>query len=376
LASAPSYSQDGLLQLDLKELLDLEITSVSKKPQTVSKSAAAIFVITAEDIRRMGAQSIPDALRIAPGLQVAQVSANAWAVTARGANGRFANKLLVLVDGRTVYSPLFSGVFWDVQDTVLADVERIEVIRGPGAVVWGANAANGVINIITKSAAATQGGLVEFSTSSQENGSVSMRYGGQLEELGYYRLYAKGFDRQGLTLKSSGNEGYDSWQQQRLGGRADLTLSGQDALTVQGELYQGSHGESALLGNQQAYPFYTTAGITQQVSGGHLLLRWQRELADTNSLTVQTYLDRTVRYWPAHPNQSLDTLDADVQYRHRAIKGHDFVLGMSYRLNRDQISSNTDPNTTRNLDPPSDTGPFTSKVLRGTLLGSCRSKLI
>ena len=144
-------------------MLNLEITSVSKKPQTVSKAAAAVFVITGDDIRRMGAQTIPDALRMAPGIDVAQISASAWALTARGLNGRFANKLLVLVDGRTVFSPAFSGVFWDVQDTLLADVERIEVIRGPGGATWGANALHGVVNII-KSAAATQGGLLEVSS--------------------------------------------------------------------------------------------------------------------------------------------------------------------------------------------------------------------
>jgi iron complex outermembrane receptor protein len=341
LISASAQAQDAFWDLDLKEVLDLEITSVSKKPQTMSKAAAAVFVITGEDIRRMGAQTIPDALRMAPGVQVAQVSANAWAITARGPNSRFANKLLVLVDGRSVYSPLFSGVFWDVQDTVLADVERIEVIRGPGASLWGANAVNGVINIITKSAAATQGGLLQASTGTQERASAALRYGGKLEGLGHWRLYAKGFDRAGLDLKSTGAEGSDSWRQQRFGARADLNLGPQDALALQGEVYQGQHGESAVLQNRNQDPFYALAPISQQVSGGHLLMRWQRELPESNTLTVQSYLDRTVRDWPAHPNQTLDTFDADVQYRHRAFKGHDLVMGLSYRVNHDRITPST-----------------------------------
>lgn len=184
-AHAQTADREPFLALALQEVMELEITSVSKKPQTVSRSAAAVFVLTGDDIRRAGAQNIPDALRLAPGLHVAQISANAWAVSARGTNGRFANKLLVMIDGRTVYSPMFSGVFWDVQDTVLADIERIEVIRGPGAALWGANAVNGVINIITKSALATQGTLIDMSAGSTTQGQLSMRRGGQWDGLGH-----------------------------------------------------------------------------------------------------------------------------------------------------------------------------------------------
>ncbi|MEO8411133.1 MAG: TonB-dependent receptor plug domain-containing protein, partial [Propionivibrio sp.] len=194
---AAAATDDPFFDLNLKEVLNLEITSVSKKPQTVSQAAAAVFVITADDIRRSGAQTIPDALRMAPGIQVGQINANAWAVSARGFDGRFTNKLLVLMDGRSVYTPTFSGVYWDVQDTVVADIERIEVIRGPGASLWGANAVNGVINIITKSAAATEGGLVVAASGNEEKGAASIRYGGKLGDLGYWRMYAKGFDRDG-----------------------------------------------------------------------------------------------------------------------------------------------------------------------------------
>lgn len=341
MASALANAQDRFLDLDLKDVLALEITSVSKKPQTVSKAAAAVFVITSDDIRRMGVQTIPDALRMAPGIAVAQISASAWAVTARGLNGRFSNKLLVLIDGRTVFSPAFSGVFWDVQDTVLADIERIEVIRGPGAATWGANAVNGVVNIITKSAAATQGALLEVRSGTAERGTLSMRYGGKLEDSGYWRLYAKGFDREALSLQSTGQPGFDPWRQQRMGARADLNPSAADAVTVQGEIYQGRHGESAVLSQPGSATFFSTSAITQAVSGGHLLLRWQRELQGSNSLTAQSYLDQAVRDWPSHVWQRINTFDTDLQYRHRAFSGHDLVLGVSYRRTEDTARPST-----------------------------------
>jgi iron complex outermembrane receptor protein len=297
-------------------------------------------VITGDDIRRSGAQNIPDALRLAPGLHVAQISANAWAVSARGPNGRFANKMLVMMDGRTVYSPMFSGVFWDAQDTVLADIERIEVIRGPGAALWGANAVNGVINIITKSAASTQGSLVDMSVGSNTQGHVSMRHGGEWEGLGHWRLYGKAFDNKALTLANGQGKAMDAWRQQRLGWRADLNPSAQDALTLQSEIYQGTSGESALL-NRMLPPGNTLQGTTQALSGGHVLARWLRELPNNNSVTLQSYVDHTERDWPAHPYMSLDTVDIDLQYRHRAIKSHDIVLGMSYRENQEAFHAST-----------------------------------
>jgi iron complex outermembrane receptor protein len=339
-ASAQTPEPEPFLALALKEVMELEITSVSKKPQTVSRSAAAVFVITGDDIRRAGAQNIPDALRLAPGLQVAQISANAWAVSTRGANGRFANKLLVMMDGRTVYSPMFSGVFWDVQDTVLADIERIEVIRGPGAALWGANAVNGVINIITKSAVSTQGSLVDLRAGTTTPGHLSLRYGSQMEGLGHWRLYGKAFENEALTLANGQGKAMDAWKQQRLGWRADMNPSTQDAVTVQTEIYQGTSGESALL-NRLLPPGNLLQGTTQTVSGGHLLARWQRDLPNNNSLTVQTYFDHSKRDWPAHPFLRLDTIDADIQYRHRAISGHDMVLGAAMRHNDKTFSAST-----------------------------------
>jgi iron complex outermembrane receptor protein len=190
-----SRRPEDLTAISLEELMDIEVTSVSKKEQQLSRAAAAIYVITQEDIRRSGASSIPEALRMVPGVQVARVNANWWAISARGFNGLAANKLLVLVDGRSVYSPVFSGVYWEVQDTLLEDIDRIEVIRGPGATMWGANAVNGVINIITKAAGQTQGGLVTVGGGNEERGFGGLRYGGPLGPNAHYRGYAKYFQR-------------------------------------------------------------------------------------------------------------------------------------------------------------------------------------
>jgi len=208
-------------EMTLEELMNIEITSVSRRPQRLSEAAAAVFVITQEDIRRSGTTSIPEALRMVPGLQVARINANAWAITARGFNGRFANKLLVLMDGRSLYTPAFSGVYWDVQDTLLEDVDRIEVIRGPGgATLWGANAVNGVINIITRQAKDTQGALVSAGSGTDEQGFGGVRYGGKVGDDAYYRIYAKYFNRDG-GVDASGDDTADDWDVLRAGFRAD-----------------------------------------------------------------------------------------------------------------------------------------------------------
>jgi iron complex outermembrane receptor protein len=227
-AGNPALSASGagnLLDLSIEELLHVEITSASKKTQQISDIAAAVFVITRDDIRRSGATSIPELLRLAPGIEVAQIDSNKWAVTARGFNGRFANKLLVLMDGRALYTPSFGGVFWDVQDTLLDDIERIEIIRGPGGAIWGANAVNGVINIITRSARDTQGGELVATGSSGPSETGSLRYGSSsFNDAVKYRVYAK-------YLNQSGNEDYsgadtaDRWHIGRVGTRADWTLA-------------------------------------------------------------------------------------------------------------------------------------------------------
>jgi iron complex outermembrane receptor protein len=229
-----------LADLSLEELTRLEVTTASRKPETASHVAAALFVLTQDDIRRSGATTIPDALRLVPGVQVAQIDGNKWAVTSRGFNSRVANRLLVLTDGRTLYTPAFGGVYWDTQDTMIEDIERIEVVRGPGGAVWGSNAFHGVINIITKHTSQTGGGMVSADAGVERPGAVSVRLGDDGETIDW-RVFAKGFERD-ANRSDVGIEGHDTWRQARIGGRADIPLSetGQLRFTVEG--YTGQSG--------------------------------------------------------------------------------------------------------------------------------------
>src|SRR5438552_2732502 len=209
-----SRSVPDVTAMSMEDLMNMKVTSVSKRTQKVADAAAAIFVITQEDIRRAGATSIPEALRMAPGLQVARIDENKWAIGSRGFNGRFDNKLLVLIDGRSVYTPLFSGVYWNVQDVMLEDVDRIEVIRGPGATLWGANAVDGVINIITKSAKNTQSTVVTAGGGNELRGFSNLRYGGTVNQDAFYRAYAKYFNV-GSSTNAIGGNGTDNWDSLR-----------------------------------------------------------------------------------------------------------------------------------------------------------------
>src|SRR6184192_27961 len=208
--SAQNQGVPDISRMSIEELMNVEVTSVAKRPQRVADAAAAVFVLTQEDIRRSGAASIPEALRMVPGLQVARIDENKWAIGSRGFNGRFDNKLLVLIDGRSVYTPLFSGVYWNVQDVMLEDVDRIEVIRGPGATLWGANAVDGVINIITKPAKATQSGILTAEVGTEERTAEGARYGGKIGNSSYYRIYTKYFDWQ-PSYDVTGKRANDGW---------------------------------------------------------------------------------------------------------------------------------------------------------------------
>lgn len=230
-----------LRKMSLDELFEMKVTSVSKKPEKQSEAAAAILVVTEEEIRRSGALSIPEALRNIPGVEVARVDSRQYAITARGFNGTVANKLLVLMDGRSLYTPLFSGVFWDAQDTLMEDVSRIEVIRGPGATIWGANAVNGVINIITKPAEQTQGLLMSGGGGNEEQGFGGARYGGQLGSNAFFRVYAKYFNRDDCVFPN-GDDAQDRFQMGQGGFRADWKASGDNLFTLQGDLYDGVIG--------------------------------------------------------------------------------------------------------------------------------------
>jgi iron complex outermembrane recepter protein len=234
-----STSQKDLTGTSIEDLMNMEVTSASKKEQKLSQVAAAIFVITQEDIRRSGATNIPDVLRIAPGVQVAQLDANIWVITIRGFSDRFADKVLVLIDGRTVYTPTTSGVYWDQQDVPLEDVERIEVIRGPGGTIWGANAVNGVINITTRSAKDTKGGLVSLSGGSGESSQGLLQWGGRAGQAGGYRVFGK-YEGTGSLPLADGTPGGDGWHLWHTGFRSDLDLSAKDSLTIQGDFLRTS----------------------------------------------------------------------------------------------------------------------------------------
>src|ERR1700726_5316222 len=244
-ANGASQSQQSVpdgTALSMEDLMKVQVTSVSKRTQKVADAAAAIFVITQEDLRRSGATSIPEALRLVPGLEVARIDENKWAIGSRGFNGRFDNKLLVLIDGRSVYTPLFSGVYWNVQDVMLEDIDRIEVIRGPGATLWGANAVDGVINIISKKAKDTQSTVVTAGGGTEQRGSGGGRYGSKIGNTSY-RAYGKYFNW-GPSEYPSGMTAHDGWDALRGGFRADWTPAGADSLTLQGDIYQSKYGET------------------------------------------------------------------------------------------------------------------------------------
>lgn len=320
---------EQLMSLSLEELVNVEVTIAGKTPQKITDIPAAVYVVSQEDIRRMGATSIPEALRMVPGLQVARMDANKWTVTSRGFNGIFANNLLVMMDGRTVYTPLYSGVHWDVQDTVIEDIERIEVIRGPGAAVWGANAVNGVINIITKKAEDTQG-LLLTGTLGTERGIVTARYGDKLSEDIYYRLYAK-YRNQDNGVLENGAKATDGWDEARGGFRVDWQVNTENQLTVQGDFYQGLMGGRANLLTKQAPAFRATVDRTGDVWGANLLTRWIQNLSDGSSHELQFYYDHSYRdSWLVKHDQ--DILDLDYQYHFFPWSRHNVVVGAGYRF--------------------------------------------
>ena len=313
-------------ELEFEQLAKIKITSVSKKEESLSRAAAAIHVITQEDIRRSGATSLPEVLRQAPGLQVARIDARRWAVSARGFNGEFANKLLVMVDGRTVYTPLFSGVQWRLVDPVLEDIERIEVVRGPGATVWGANAVNGVINIITKSAQDTQGGLFTAGGGSEDTAFGVVRYGLKLNDDAFLRVYAKGGQGDDSRL-AGGGASVDAWQSGLGGFRLDWNPTGADTVMVQGEFYAGSSDQFSSV----AFPYDPARS-----HGGHALARWTRELADDSRMSLQFFYNRNAVDSEGF-KEDRDQYDLEFQHQFALGTRNNLVWGGGYRLNLDRI---------------------------------------
>ncbi len=332
--SAGCFAQErDLSQLSIEDLMNVKVTSVSKKEQKLGDSAAAIYVISQEDIRHSGMTSIPELLRMVPGLNVAQIDGNLWAVSSRGFNSQFASDLLVLIDGRTVYTPLYSGVYWDVQDLMLEDVDRIEVIRGPGAAVWGANAVNGVINVITKPAQDTQGGLISTAASTGEQRSAAVRYGGTLGSGRYFRVYGKFLKRDGLVY-SDGSPSADGWDAARGGFRSDLQISGSDSLTAQGDFYHGNEGEHVTFSALD--PMIYSANDLVQVEGGNLLGRWKHVSSARSDFSLQAYFDNTQRE-EYLLGARVSTFDLEFQH-HRLLGEHQEILwGLNYRRVEDSL---------------------------------------
>jgi iron complex outermembrane receptor protein len=326
-AAAPIAGHDTLAATDLRglsleDLANIEITSVTRQAEPLSDAPAAVYVITNEDIRRSGQTSLPEILRLAPNLEVAQINANSYAITARGFNSSTANKLLVLIDGRSVYTPLFSGVFWDMQDVVPDDIDRIEVISGPGGTLWGANAVNGVINIITKHSRDTQGGLVTLGGGNVKYDGTA-RYGGRVDANTTYRLYGKGFAYQ-HSDNAIGARVRDAWSKPQGGFRIDWDRAA-DAVTLQGDAYQGSE--------QQALPSDGT------ISGYNLLGRWIRSFGGGSALQLQAYYDQAERSFPGSFNDWVATWDFDLQHSFAPARGHEVVWGGGYRLWNDHFTA-------------------------------------
>jgi iron complex outermembrane recepter protein len=319
----------NIYDASLDELMNVRVTSASKKEQSISKVAAAIFVITPDDIRRSGATNIPDLLRMVPGVDVAQINAHTWAISARGFNGRFANKLLVLVDGRSVYSLTYSGVFWDQLDVPLADIDRIEVIRGPGATVWGANAVNGVINIITKSSKETQGGLVEAAGGTSLAAQGLVQYGATAGSSGHYRVFGSTSDYRANTT-AQGGSGQDPWHLFHGGFRSDWQLSSRDSLTVQGDLFSDiEHQTYASFASLQTLNLAQFDELDES-HGGNMLGRWTRKLSLRSDFSLQMYFDRN-RTQLYGGRYNVDTLDFDFQHHLELGGRHDIVWGLGYR---------------------------------------------
>ncbi|QKT03348.1 TonB-dependent receptor [Ectothiorhodospiraceae bacterium 2226] len=322
-----------LLDLSIEQLAEVQVTTASRRAEPLATSAAAAIVLTAEDIRRSGATSIPELLRDIPGLHVARIGSNRWSISARGFAGEYSNKLLVLIDGRSVYTPVHGGVNWSAQDTLLEDIERIEVIRGPGATQWGANAVNGVINIITKDARETEGGFVGLIGGTEER-VAGARWGDALGERGSYRAFAKFRDADAARL-AAGGSAEDDWSQGRVGARADWTTPERHRYTLQGEAYDGEVSR-IFPPESPADPIPRRHDMTTR--GGHLLGRWSRPQGERGDVTVQAYAD----WYEAHPlftREQVATYDLDFQHHYRLDDRHDLVWGLGYRHIRDRFES-------------------------------------
>jgi iron complex outermembrane receptor protein len=331
--------EDDFAGLELEELMQIQVTSVVGRAQPLLDMPAAIYVLTAEDLRRSGHRSIAEALRMVPGFTVGQITPSQWAISARGFADRFANNLPVLIDGRTVYDPLFSGVFWHVQDVLFEDVDRIEAIRGPGATLWGANAVNGVINITTKSAKETQGLYITGGGGNQEQGFGALRYGGKISEDVYYRVWGK-YDNHASFDNITGAEEPNGWDMYRGGFRVDWEGGDELEMTAQGDIYGTGHmSERVRVPVPGSHLGVTTTDLDPQYQGGNFLFRIGQSHGSDEGWTVQSYYDRT-KSRGGQPGFEVRRDTIDVDYRQYLPLGsndeHVLMWGLGYRHTRDR----------------------------------------
>jgi iron complex outermembrane receptor protein len=329
--------RDELKQLSLEELMNVEVSTASRIPERQFESASAVHILTRDEIRRAGVRSIPEALRLVPGVEVARESSSSWNITMRGFNGELSNKLLVLIDGRSVYTPLFAGVFWDVQDTFIGDIDRIEVVGGPGGSLWGANAVNGVINIITRSAKDTHGGLIGVGGGDEERLFGGLRFGGELGNDWHGRGYLKFFERDG-SQPIAGGSGIDDWEMFQGGFRFDRE-AGTDSYTVQGDAYQGEQrsrfARDFTLGTLPTGSFVGDI----ELKGGNVLGRWSRQSTPDTGHSLQFYFDRTEREIPGTFAEDRDTVDIDFHHYFPVGERHDLHWGAGLRYTSDSIGN-------------------------------------
>jgi iron complex outermembrane receptor protein len=333
----PPQPPGDLTEASLETLMNLEVSSPARREQKLSQTAGAVYVITQEDIRRSGVDSIPEVLRMVPGLQVARIDANSWSVTARGFAGQFADKMLVMIDGRSIYNHLYSGVYWEQNMVPLEDIERIEVMRGPGATMWGANAMNGVINIITKPAQETQGLALSAAGGSEEREAGSVRYGGSAGDGIFYRTYADYF-QDGPLSTAAGQAAHDQWDSAQGGGRQDWEISKRDTLSFEGDIYRGGAQETV-------YPDYPALGVSPPVpdsvtlSGDYVLGRWKHEFSDRSDLAMQFSVTDEDRVEEGFGRLNTHTTDFDFQHHFAFSARHDLMWGLDFHIYQDDIKS-------------------------------------
>jgi iron complex outermembrane recepter protein len=328
--SAQSTKPD-LADLDLETLMQVRVRSVAREEQDVLRTPAAVFVITQDDIRQSGVTDVAELLRMVPGLNVAQINSSTWAVGSRGFGAQYSTKLLVLVDGRSVYDPGFSGVFWHLLNLRLADIERIEVIRGPGATMWGANAVNGVISITTKSAADTPGGSAQVSAGSYRPGDAAMHFGGDLGASASYRVFGRQTSRSALPTEA-GENGGDSWNATDAGFRIDWDAPGRDSFVVTGGAHRSVAGDRRQIVTSLAPVTFAEAGLSGIV-GNHIAGTWTRKLAPRSDVQLQLYYDH--RLHTRYGGKAVDIFDADLQHSFNLGQRNHLTWGLGYRAARD-----------------------------------------